>query len=106
LPDHDDRQPTNRAIGMAHEMEDRSRAAAGRAARRRQKQIQTIVIRLISLTVVLSLWRSRAAQVDPVLFTHAPKIAVAAVGMIGSGELWTYLWPSLVVLMIGLTLRR
>ena len=94
----------NRAIGMADEMEDRSRAHQVAAARRRQKQIQTIVIRLISLTTVLSIWEFAGAQVDPVLFTTPSKIAVAAVGMIGSGELWTYLWPSLVVLVIGLTL--
>ena len=46
----------NRAVaGMADEMEDRSRAQQVAAARRRQKQIQTIVIRIISLTVVLSI---------------------------------------------------
>jgi len=67
----------NRAIGMADEMEDRSRAQQVAAARRRQKQIQTIVIRLISLTVVLSLWQVAGAQVDPVLFTTPSKIAVA-----------------------------
>jgi len=95
----------SRAVaGMADEMEDRSRAQQVAAARRRHKQIQTIVIRLISLTVVLGLWQFFGAQVDPVLFTTPSKIAVAAVTMIGSGELWTYLWPSLVVLMIGLTL--
>ena len=94
----------NRAIGMADEMEDRSRAQQVAAARRRQKQIQTIVIRLISLTTVLTIWEFAGGQVDPVLFTTPSKIAVAAVTMIGSGELWTYLWPSLVVLVIGLTL--
>ena len=38
------------------------------------------------------------------LFTTPSAIAAAAVAMIASGELWTYLWPSLVVLAIGLTL--
>ena len=38
------------------------------------------------------------------LFTTPSAIAEAAVEMIGSGELWTYLAPSLVVLAIGLTL--
>jgi len=95
----------NRAVaGMADEMEDRSRAQRVAAARRRQKQIQTIAIRIVSLTIVLSLWEVFGAQVDPVLFTTPSKVAVAAVTMIGSGELWTYLWPSLVVLLIGLTL--
>jgi NitT/TauT family transport system permease protein len=38
------------------------------------------------------------------LFTTPSKIAVAAVDMIASGELWTYLSSSLVVLAIGLSL--
>jgi ABC-type nitrate/sulfonate/bicarbonate transport system permease component len=95
----------HRAVaGVPDEMEDRSRAQQVAAARRRNKQIQTIIIRLISLTVVLGLWQFFGARVDPVLFTTPSKVAVAAVTMIGSGELWTYLWPSLVVLLIGLTL--
>ena len=43
-------------------------------------------------------------MIDPVLFTVPSKIFMAAITMIGSGELWNYLWPSLVVLAIGLTL--
>ena len=43
-------------------------------------------------------------NVDPVLFTTPWKVAVAAVGMIASGELWAGLWPSLLVLLMGLTL--
>ena len=43
-------------------------------------------------------------NVDPVLFTSPAKVAVAAVGMIGSGELWASLWPSLLVLLMGLSL--
>ena len=42
-----------------------------------------------------------AWNVDPVLFTSPTKVAVAAYHMVLSGELWTYLWPSLVVLAIG-----
>jgi NitT/TauT family transport system permease protein len=53
--------------------------------------------------VVLTIWEIFGARIDPVLFTTPSKIAVAAVGMIGSGELWTYLAPSLVVLVLGLT---
>jgi ABC-type nitrate/sulfonate/bicarbonate transport system permease component len=90
--------------GMADETEDRSRAQQVAARRRRNKQIQTIAIRCASLTIVLSLWQIFGANIDPVLFTTPSKIAAAAVTMIGSGELWTYLWPSLVVLAIGLTL--
>ncbi len=90
--------------GVQDETEDRSRAQQVAARRRRNKQIQTIAIRCISLAIVLTLWQVFGANIDPVLFTTPSKIAAAAVTMIGSGELWTYLWPSLVVLAIGLTL--
>jgi NitT/TauT family transport system permease protein len=84
--------------------EDRERAHKVATARRRQRQLVEIAIRLGSLAVVLGLWQIYGAQVDPVLFTTPSAIASAAVTMIGSGELWTYLAPSLVVLAIGLTL--
>ncbi len=90
--------------GAPDETEDRSRAQQVAARRRRNKQIQTIAIRCTSLAIVLTLWQIFGANIDPVLFTTPSKIAAAAVTMIGSGELWTYLWPSLVVLAIGLTL--
>jgi NitT/TauT family transport system permease protein len=90
--------------GLSDEIEDRSRAQRVAAQRRRQKQLQTIAIRIASLTVVLSLWQFVGAGIDPVLFTTPTKVFAAAVIMIGSGELWNYLWPSLVVLGIGLTL--
>src|SRR3979411_326989 len=90
--------------GLPDETEDRSRAQQLAARRRRNKQIQTIAIRCASLAIVLTLWQVFGANIDPVLFTTPSKIAAAAVTMIGSGELWTYLWPSLVVLAIGLTL--
>jgi NitT/TauT family transport system permease protein len=72
--------------------------------RRRQRQILTIAIRLASLTAVLGIWQIFGARVDQSLFTTPSAIAVAAVDMIKSGELWHYLWPSLVVLAIGLLL--
>jgi sulfonate transport system permease protein len=83
--------------------EDRERAQRVPTSRRRRRQLQEIVIRLVSLTVVLGLWQVFGARVDPVLFTTPWAIAKAAVVMIGSGELWNYLWPSLVVLALGLT---
>src|SRR6267378_5033750 len=90
--------------GVPDETEDRSRAQQVAARRRRNKQLQTIAIRCASLAIVLTLWQVFGANIDPVLFTTPTKIAAAAVTMIGSGELWMYLWPSLVVLVIGLTL--
>ncbi len=83
--------------------EDRERAQKVALGRRRRRQLQEIGIRALSLTVVLGLWQVLGSHVDPVLFTTPWAIAKAAVVMIGSGELWTYLWPSLVVLALGLT---
>jgi NitT/TauT family transport system permease protein len=83
---------------------DRSRAERAAAGRRRRRQWQIIGIRAVSLTIVLTLWQVVGAGIDPVLFTTPSKVFVAAIDMIGSGELWTYLWPSLVVLGMGLAL--
>jgi NitT/TauT family transport system permease protein len=77
------------------------KAAIGR---RRQRQILTVAIRLTSLAAVLGIWQVFGARVDPVLFATPSAIAIAAAEMIRSGELWHYLWPSLVVLAIGLAL--
>jgi len=83
---------------------DRSRAQATAARRRRQRASAIILIRLASLTVVLAAWQWFGAEINPALFTTPSAVAHAAVGMIASGELWAYLWPSLVVLAIGLVL--
>jgi len=84
--------------------DDRARAERAAAARRRRRQWQIVGVRAASLAVVLSIWQIAGAQVSPVLFTTPSKIFLAAVDMIQSGELWTYLAPSLVVLAIGLAL--
>ena len=83
---------------------DRSRAQATAARRRRHRAGAIILIRLTSLTIVLAAWQWFGAEINPALFTTPSAIAQAAVGMIASGELWAYLWPSLVVLAIGLVL--
>ena len=83
---------------------DKARAQKVAAERRRRRQIQNIVIRVVSLAVVLSLWEVLGSHIDPVLFTKPSLIAIAAVQMIVSGELWNYLAPSLMVLAIGLSL--
>jgi NitT/TauT family transport system permease protein len=84
--------------------DDRSRAAKVAGKRRRRRQLQVIAIRLASLTVVFSFWEIFGGRIDPILFTTPSAIFLAAIKMIGSGELWLYLAPSLVVLMVGLTL--
>jgi len=84
--------------------DDQARAERVAADRRRRRQIVNLAIRLVSLTIALLLWQWVGSRIDPVLFTTPSAVALAAVGMIASGELWTYLWPSLVVFGIGLTL--
>jgi sulfonate transport system permease protein len=82
--------------------EDRARAHQRAAARRRRRTLEVIAIRAVSLASVLMLWQIFGAEVNPALFTTPTAIARAAATMIVSGELWTYLWPSLIVLALGL----
>ncbi|MFL5084742.1 MAG: ABC transporter permease [Xanthobacteraceae bacterium] len=84
--------------------EDRARAGKAAAERRRRRQIQNVAIRVVSIAIVLALWEMLGNRIDPVLFTKPTLVALAAVQMVASGELWTYLAPSLVVLAIGLSL--
>jgi len=83
---------------------DRARAAQAAARRRRRRQLQVVAIRLVSLASVLTLWQVFGADISPILFTTPIAVAKAAAAMIASGELWTYLAPSLLVLAIGLAL--
>jgi len=80
---------------------DQARAERVAAARRHRRRLIDLAIRVVSLAIALALWEVAAWNVDPVLFTSPTKVAVAAYHMVLSGELWTYLWPSLVVLAIG-----
>jgi NitT/TauT family transport system permease protein len=85
---------------------DVERARAERVAdeRRRRRLLQVSAVRIVSLVSVLALWQVVGKGIDPTLFTTPTAVAVAAFDMILSGELWTYLWPSLIVLVIGLAL--
>jgi sulfonate transport system permease protein len=83
---------------------DQKRAERVAAERRRRTGLQNFIIRMVSLAIFLSLWQVAAMNVDPVLFTSPWKVAVAAVDMIATGELWASLWPSLLVLLMGLSL--
>jgi NitT/TauT family transport system permease protein len=84
--------------------DDQARAERVAASRRRRTALQNLAIRAVSLAIFLTLWQIAGASVDPVLFTTPSKVAVAAVDMIASGELWAGLWPSLLVLLMGLSL--
>ena len=83
---------------------DQARAERVAIMRRRRTSLKNFGIRMASLAIFLAIWQIGAMNVDPVLFTSPGKVAVAAVGMIASGELWAGLWPSLLVLLMGLTL--
>jgi sulfonate transport system permease protein len=91
-------------VAVRSEVEDRDRAKAIAIRRRRQQIMVNIGVRLLSLIVVLALWEVFGGKIDQTLFTTPSKIAVAAVKMIASGELWAYLAPSLLVLLIGLSI--
>jgi sulfonate transport system permease protein len=85
-------------------VDDRARAERVAAERRRRVALQNFGIRIVSLATALMLWQIVGLNTDPVLFTTPSKVAVAAVHMVWSGELWQALWPSLIVLVVGLSL--
>jgi NitT/TauT family transport system permease protein len=89
---------------LAEPEAEQARAREVAAERRRRRALLNVAIRVASLVSVLAIWQIGGANIDPVLFTTPSAITVAAIEMIRSGELWAYLWPSLVVLAIGLTL--
>ena len=93
------------ATTQARELvDDRARAERVAAERRRRVALQNFGIRLLALAIALTLWQIVGLNTDPVLFTTPLKVVYAAVDMIWSGELWNALWPSLIVLAIGLSL--
>jgi sulfonate transport system permease protein len=83
---------------------ERARAQHVAAGRRRRRTLLTLLIRVVSVVAVLALWQYVGSGIDPVLFTTPTAVAHAAYGMIVSGELWNYLWPSLVIFTAGLTI--
>ena len=84
--------------------DDKARAERAAASRRVRRGILNVGIRVASVAIFLALWEMVGRGVDPALFTTPSAVAVAAVDMIRSGELWTYLRPSLVVLLYGFAL--
>jgi NitT/TauT family transport system permease protein len=101
VPARDDALP---ATAAAEADVERVRAERVASERRRRRLLQVSAVRVVSLVSVLVLWQVVGRGIDPTLFTTPTAVAVAAVDMILSGELWTYLWPSLIVLCIGLAL--
>jgi NitT/TauT family transport system permease protein len=92
------------AVGLDSAGEDRARAREIAATRKRRRALQTLGIRIVSVIAVLALWQFVGSGIDPVLFTTPTAVARAAYDMLRSGELWTYLWPSLVIFAVGLVI--
>jgi sulfonate transport system permease protein len=84
--------------------DDVERARERAAVRARALRGRTIAVQLASLVVVLAVWEIIGRNTSPALFTPPSAVARAAIEMIGSGELWKYLGPSLLVLALGLTI--
>jgi len=92
------------ATGAQALVDDRARAERVAAERRRKVAWQNLGIRVAALAIALTLWQIVGVNTDPVLFTTPVKVIFAAADMIWTGELWQALWPSLIVLAIGLSL--
>ena len=92
------------AIAADDDSGDRLRAQKVAAARRQRKLLINIAIRTVSLISVLLIWEIFGADIDQSLFTTPSKVVQAAIVMIGDGELWEFLAPSLLVLVVGLSL--
>lgn len=84
-----------RAAGPADDSEE---FAASRARK------LTARIRLVSILVVFAAWEVIGHFVSPLFLPRPSSIAVAAVAMIGSGELWTAFASSLQILVAGFVL--
>lgn len=74
------------------------------AKRSRDKAWRDNLLRIASLIVILIAWEIYGRSVNRLLFAPISAIALSAVEVIGSGELWKYLSLSLVVMVQGLGL--
>ena len=74
------------------------------ASRRARRRVYVTLIRVVSLAIVLGAWQIGGQRIDPVLFTTPSAVVSAAAQMIANGELWSYLWTSLVVFVVGLVI--
>ena len=83
---------------------EQARVRQATAARRARHRAIVLAIRVVSLAFVVGIWQLVGQRIDPVLFTTPSAVAVAAWQMVLSGELWSYLSSSLVVLLVGLAI--
>lgn len=89
---------------LAEEQADRVKAAGAAEKKRSQRRWLKAIVRFVSLVVVLGFWEIGGAQLDQSLFATPSRVAVAAVDMIRSGELWQFLAPSLLVMLYGFSI--
>jgi sulfonate transport system permease protein len=82
--------------------DDIERARERASVRARGLRAKTTVVQLLTLAVVLGVWEIVGRNTSPALFTPPSAVARAGIEMIASGELWKYLGPSLLVLVLGL----
>lgn len=82
----------------------RQRANDLAVARRRKRLMQVWGVRLVSITTVLTIWEIFGGRVDPLLFAPPSRVLMAGIQMALTGELWNYLWPSLVIFAVGLSI--
>ncbi len=73
-------------------------------AEKQRRLAKTLAIKLVSLAVVLIGWQVVGSGINEALFTVPSKVVLAGMQMIASGELWQYLAPSLLVLLVGLAI--
>jgi NitT/TauT family transport system permease protein len=92
------------AVAVDEIAAEQARVRQAASARRARRRLYVVAIRVVSLAVVLGIWQIGGQRIDPILFTTPSAVATAAIQMVASGELWAYLWPSLVVLLIGLAI--
>lgn len=85
------------AVHIQHQGDAKSAVAR---LHRRQRRDEWL-IRLVGTSLILGLWEVFGRQINPLLFAPPSRIAVAAVQVVGSGELWKYLSVSLKVFTIG-----
>lgn len=74
------------------------------AVRRSLRADGELLIRLVGAAVILGVWEAIGRQINPLLFAPPSRVVQAAVGVVGSGELWSYLSISLKVFAVGTSL--
>ena len=85
----------------AARIHEEGRARRAMEALHRRQRWNEWLIRIVGAFAILGLWEVFGRQVNPLLFAPPSRIAVAAVQVVGSGELWKYLSVSLKVFAIG-----